>query len=159
MTGTPPPDVTPDTVPALADLFWGVARRLRQQSRQALAPWDVSPSHSRALAVLLAHGDLRLSDLSEHLHIAPRSATEVVDALAGRGLAERRPDPADRRAVRVALTAAGLEVAAAIRAARATEAEALFARLDDDDRAALARILARLELLTQVSGDRHPRSE
>jgi DNA-binding MarR family transcriptional regulator len=41
---------------------------------------------------------MRLSELSEHLHIAPRSATEVVDALESRGLVRRRPDPDDRRA-------------------------------------------------------------
>jgi len=134
-----------DVEPPLAELFWGVARRLRQLSRQALAPWDVSPSHGRALAVLLSHGDLRLSELSDHLHIVPRSATEVVDALAERRLAERRPDPDDRRAVLVCLTAHGRDVATAIRTARATEAEAFFAVLDDADRSALARALAALQ--------------
>src|SRR5512140_2117893 len=95
---------------SLPELFWGVARRLRHLSRQALAPWDVTPSHGRALAVLRSHGDLRLSELSEHLHIAPRSTTEVVDALEQRGLAERRPDPADRRATLVRLTPEGGQV-------------------------------------------------
>ncbi|HEY6793445.1 MAG TPA: MarR family winged helix-turn-helix transcriptional regulator [Kineosporiaceae bacterium] len=129
----------------ISDLFWSVARRLRGLSKQALAPWDVAPSHGRALAVLLSRGDLRLSELSEHLHIAPRSTTEVVDALVERGLAERRPDPEDRRAVLVRLTEHGRAVATAIRAARATEAEAFFEVLDDGDRAALARILRRLQ--------------
>jgi len=138
-----PPDADPGR-DSLAELFWGVARRLRHGSREALAPWDVSPSHGRALAVLLSHGDLRLSELSDHLHIAPRSTTEVVDALAGRGLAERRPDPGDRRATLVRLTPHGEQVAGAIRAARATEAEAFFAELDGADRDALARILGRL---------------
>jgi DNA-binding MarR family transcriptional regulator len=128
----------------LSELFWGVGRRLRHRVRQALAPWDVAPSHGRALAVLLTHGDLRLSELSDHLHIAPRSTTEVVDALQERGLAERHPDPADRRAILVRLTGEGIQVASAIGAARATEAEAFFAALDDADRACLARILGRL---------------
>ena len=69
------------------------------------------------------HGAIRLSELSEHLHIAPRSATEVVDALESRGLVERRPDPSDRRATLVELTAHGTSVLDAIRAARGTEAE------------------------------------
>jgi DNA-binding MarR family transcriptional regulator len=129
----------------ISDLFWNVARRLRRLSRQALAPWDVSPSHGRALAALLSHGDLRLSELSDHLHIAPRSTTEVVDALAERGLAERHPDPDDRRATLVRLTEHGSAVALAIREARSSEAEAFFATLDDADREALARILRRLQ--------------
>ena len=43
---------------SLAEAFWLVARRLRHQSREALAPWGVAPSHLRALGVLLRHGGL-----------------------------------------------------------------------------------------------------
>ncbi len=86
----------------LADAFRSVARQLRETSQQTLAPWDITPSQFRALHVLQHHEALRLSDLSGHLHIAPRSATEVVDALEGRGLVERRADPGDRRATLVA---------------------------------------------------------
>jgi DNA-binding MarR family transcriptional regulator len=89
---------------------------------------------------------VRLGTLSEHLRIAPRSATEVVDALAAAGLVERRPDPDDRRATRVALTSRGGEAAAGIRAARAAEADDFFGRLDEGDRAVLARILAKLRV-------------
>ena len=85
-----------------------------------------------------------MSRLSEHLHIAARSATEVVDALESRGLVERRPDPADRRATLVELTSQGSGVLDAIRAARGTEAERVFDRLSPADRTSLARILRRL---------------
>jgi DNA-binding MarR family transcriptional regulator len=128
----------------LADAFRAVSRQLRHQTQQALAPWDVTPSQARALGMLTRHGPVRLGTLSEHLRIAPRSATEVVDALAAAGLVERRPDPDDRRATLVALTSRGGEVVAGIRAARAAEADDFFARLDEGDRAALARILATL---------------
>ena len=89
----------------------------------------------------MRHGVMRLSELSEHLRIAPRSTTEVVDGLQERGLVERRPDPADRRATLVALTGTGQATAEAIRAARHAEAERFFAGLDADDRETLARIL------------------
>jgi DNA-binding MarR family transcriptional regulator len=128
----------------LADAFRGVARQLRHQTQRALAPWDVTPSQARALGVLTRHGPMRLGALSEHLRIVPRSATEVVDSLEEARLVERRPDPEDRRAVLVALTSRGEEVAAGIRAARAAEAEEFFARLDEADRTSLARILRSL---------------
>jgi DNA-binding MarR family transcriptional regulator len=128
----------------LAEAFRGVARQLRHQTLRTLAPWDVTPSQARALGVLTRHGSMRLGALSEHLHIAPRSATEVVDGLEEAGLVERHPDPCDRRATLVALTARGGQVAAGIRAARAAETEGFFARLDDADRASLARILRTL---------------
>ena len=129
----------------LADAFRSVARALRETSQETLAPWDINPSQFRALRVLNHHGALRLSDLSVRLHIAPRSATEVVDALEARGLVERRPDPRDRRATLVELTGQGSGVLGAIRAARGTEAERIFDRLSPADRDHLARILRDLQ--------------
>jgi DNA-binding MarR family transcriptional regulator len=129
---------------SLSELFWAAARQLRHGTRETLAPWDITPSHGRALGVLIRGGAMRLNELSEHLHIAARSTTEVVDALEQRGLVERQPDPADRRATLVAATAEGLNVGQAIRTARAADAEGFFATLSDTDRRQLARILRKL---------------
>ena len=118
----------------LSEAFWSVARQLRETSQETLAPWDITPSHLRALRVLKRHGPMRLSGLSDHLHIAARSATEVVDGLEARGLVERRPDPDDRRATLVEVTEHGAGVLDAIRAARGTEAERAFGRLSPADR-------------------------
>ena len=129
---------------ALPEAFWSVARQLRDTSQETLAPWDITPSHLRALRVLRRHGMMRLSELSDHLHIAPRSTPEVVDALESRGLVQRQPDPGDRRATLVEVTEHGASVLDAIRAARGTEAERVFGRLSQTDRAHLARILRKL---------------
>ena len=128
----------------LVEAFWALSRKLRHMAQEALAEWDVTPSQARALAVLRRAGPQRLGELAEHLRIVPRSATEVVDALAERGLVERKPDPVDRRATLVALTSEGEEVATAIRAARKSGAGSLFAKLPEPDRAELARLLAAL---------------
>jgi DNA-binding MarR family transcriptional regulator len=125
----------------LAEAFWAVARRLRDTSQETLAPWDINPSQLRALRMLRRHGVLRLSELSDRLRIAPRSATEVVDALESRGLARRRPDPGDRRATLVEVTEDGAGVLGAI---RGSEAERVFGRLSPTDRSHLARILRKL---------------
>jgi DNA-binding MarR family transcriptional regulator len=130
---------------SLPEAFWSVARQLRDVSQETLAPWDINPSQFRALRVLRRYGVMRLSELSDHLHIAARSATEVIDALEARGLAERRPDPDDRRATLVEMTAHGTSVLGAIRAARGTETERAFGRLSPTDRAHLARILRKLQ--------------
>ena len=95
--------------------------------------------------MLKRYGTMRLSELSDHLHIAPRSATEVVDALESRGLVQRSPDPGDRRATLVEVTGQGATILEAIRAARGTEAERVFGRLSPADRADLARILRALQ--------------
>jgi len=128
----------------LAEAFWAVARRLREKSQETLAPWDITPAYWRALRVLRRHGVMRLSELSEWLRIAPRSATEVVDALEARGLVRRMADPGDRRATLVEMTEPGTEILEAIRGASDSEAERVFGRLSPADRADLARILSQL---------------
>ena len=129
---------------SLADAFGAVARQLREKSAETLAPWDITPGHLRALRTLTRHGTMRLSELSDHLRIAPRTATEVADALQARDLVRRRADPADRRATLIEVTEHGTAILTEIRAARGTEAGRVFGRLSPADRAELARILRQL---------------
>jgi DNA-binding MarR family transcriptional regulator len=133
-----------DDAEVLGELLVRVTRGQRRRWREALTPWDLSPHHVRALRVVTDRSGTRLSELAEALRIAPRSATEVADALQARGLVERTSDPTDRRAVVLTPTEEGRRVQAEIAAARAADNRDLFARLDADDRATLARILRTL---------------
>lgn len=137
-------DRAEDRDETLSDAFRSVARRLRQAAMESLSRWDMTPSQFRALRVLMHHGSLRPSELSEHLRIAPRSTTEVLDGLEVKGLVERSPDPQDRRATLVVPTEHGTEVGEAIRAARGSESERVFDRLSPADRDQLTRILRTL---------------
>ena len=128
-----------------SDLLMGVARSMRRAFGAALEEYDVTPSQARALRIAadLASGEdpPRLSVLAERLRIAPRSATEVVDALEDRGLVERQPDPADRRASRVAATEEGRRLTQVLSEARRVATEDYLAVLSAEDRAGLDRIL------------------
>ena len=135
------PVPAPEDDLSLPEAFGAVARELRHRAVRAFAPLDVTPGQVRALRVLTHHGEMRMSALSDHLRIAPRSGTEVADELERRGLVRRRPDPDDRRAVLVALTDEGHRVADRVRAARDAEGDAYFAVLPEADRRELARIL------------------
>jgi DNA-binding MarR family transcriptional regulator len=124
-----------------ADLLMYAARSLRRAFGESMAAYDVTPSQARALRVVGELGPVRLSVLADHLRIAARSATEVVDALESRGLVAREPDPADRRATGVVTTEAGAALRARLEEARRTATEARLAGLDPDDRAELDRLL------------------
>ncbi|MBF0663504.1 MULTISPECIES: MarR family winged helix-turn-helix transcriptional regulator [unclassified Rhodococcus (in: high G+C Gram-positive bacteria)] len=134
-----------DSPVVLRDLLMGATRTLRRRWHDLLNPWELSPHEHRALRVI---GDtdtpIRLGVVAKALRIAPRSATEVVDRLESRGLTERLPDPADRRAVCVQLTDNGRTVLDELDAARDTDAAEVFARLDPSERADLARLLRKL---------------
>lgn len=128
----------------LGELIVRAARSLRGRWRTVLEPWELSPHQARALGVVGRTDGLRLSALAEALRIAPRSATEVVDGLAERGLVDRVPDPTDRRAILVRTTAEGARVLTEVAAARTADSRAALARIPPDERAELARLLRRL---------------
>ena len=87
---------------------------------------------------------LPLSHLADRCCCVRSNITQLVDRLEAERLVERLPDPADRRSVRAALTAAGRERhAEAVRIVGETERE-VFAGLGEEDRQALARLLERL---------------
>jgi DNA-binding MarR family transcriptional regulator len=95
--------------------------------------------------VVARHEQLRPGELAGHLRVAPRSVTDVIDALEERGLVERAPDPTDRRATVVTLTASGRGLVDELDAARRADAHTYFARLSERDQATLRRILTRLD--------------
>ena len=131
----------------LGEAFWAVARQLRTASMAALAEHDVTPSQVRAIRALAGHDDggVRSSELAQHLKIAPRSATEVVDALESKGLVTRTRDLEDRRAVLVALSERGRGLAEEIRRTRGQQSDRVFQRLSGAERGELARLLAKLQ--------------
>ena len=132
--------------PSTADLLQAVARSLRGGFVAALAEHEVTPAQARALRVVLgADEPPRLSDVADRLRVAPRTATEVVDALEHRGRVERVPDPEDRRATRLRTTPDGHRLGAVIAQARRRQADRYLDRLSGDDRRELHRILALLE--------------
>jgi DNA-binding MarR family transcriptional regulator len=135
----------PPTESDLGDLVLRVARALRRRGADAMAPWDLAPHHARALRVVDRHESIRPGELAEHLRVAPRSVTDVVDALEARGLVERRPDPTDRRATVLALTASGQALVSEVDTARRADAHTYFSRLSERDRASLRRLLSTLD--------------
>lgn len=126
-------------------LLTTVARLNRWATRQAVLP--DSTASLRTLALIDELGDARLGDLARADHCSQPTMTGQVTRLADAGWVRRTPDPADARAVRVALTDAGAERLRTVRARRADVLRPALARLSDDERrilAAAAEILARL---------------
>ena len=91
----------------------------------------------------IAAAPLGLTELAERLGVTKQAAIKVVDEMEARGLLERRPNPADRRAKVLALTARGETVrAAALAESHAMERE-LRDELGAEDVEALRRVLLR----------------
>src|SRR5438046_9978863 len=63
----------------------------------ALEPFGLRPRHFGVMTVLDARPGTTQQDLADHSRVDRSSMVAVLDELESRGLAERRPDPADRR--------------------------------------------------------------
>jgi DNA-binding MarR family transcriptional regulator len=135
---------SPDDTRQILEGLSAVTRRL---ARASGGPEDGPPMTSTqrlALFETAVGGPLRLSELAERMGITAPTASRAVDGLVELGLLERLPDPGDRRAVRIDLTAPGRKDVEG-RKARVTAAlEPAAAALSPQDRARLAALLARL---------------
>lgn len=130
----------------LGEQLLRVARGLRRAWMVDLSEHDLSPHEMRALRVAADRDEApRLRDLADSLRIAPRSVTDVVDALETKGYVTRQPDPHDRRASVVVVTDAGRQVRAAVHEARRRSMGDQMGALNAQQRAALADALSTLE--------------
>jgi len=88
----------------------------------ALAPHGLRVRSYSVLSVVAEGARPTQRELAEYLRLDPSQVVAIVDDLEGRGLVERIPDPADRRAKIVTATEAGVRLQADASAdARAAE--------------------------------------
>ena len=87
------------------------AESLWNASRVFFARWDLSPSQFNILNLLHDQADgCSQIELSRQLIMHRSNVTGLVDRLETRGLLQRRPNPTDRRAFNVVITAAGIKL-------------------------------------------------
>jgi DNA-binding MarR family transcriptional regulator len=144
MAAAPLVDADPqlDALIAAFDEFARAAKRARARV-DADAP--LTPSQFDVLFPLLeADARLGLRELARAAGVSPPTATRMLDGLETRGLVTRERCTADRRAVRLALTAAGREAVTTVRERMLARRRALFAQLAPAERRAAAEVLARL---------------
>ena len=97
----------------------------------------------------LSECTLRISELAAVERLTQPGMTQLITRLERDGLAERRSDPDDRRAVVVAITPAGRELVRRRREARAQMLSELLSGLSDEERAAIVTSLQVVDRLAE----------
>ena len=122
-----------------------VARLHRARTAKLLESLGLFPGQEQVLEALTGRDAISMSELAEMLRVRPPTASKTIARLSAVGLIERKISDGDGRIVRVALTAAGRDKAAAIAAlAIDIEAEAT-SHLDGKERKRLRKLLKRVE--------------
>jgi len=93
--------------PPLAFLLADVVRLMRRDFRARATGLGLTPALSRLLFFVAREPGSRQADLAAVLDVTPVTLGRMVDKLVARGFVARRPDPADRRALRVYLAPRG----------------------------------------------------
>lgn len=96
----------------VADMYAAMSllRLLRQEIASALSLSSAEYSVLLAVWYLERQQDMTLRAIAGHLHVAAAYVTAEVGRLVDKGLLTKTPDPVDRRAVGVELTAVGRDL-------------------------------------------------
>src|SRR5215813_4986519 len=97
--------MTTQTKPRLGYLVHDVARLIRQEFASRAIKHRTTQTHMRTIAYLGRMEGCSQRELAEIIEVRPITLGRQIDLLEAAGLIERRPDPLDRRAVCLYLTA------------------------------------------------------
>jgi MarR family transcriptional regulator, organic hydroperoxide resistance regulator len=123
-----------------------VTHRLLAALDDELSDLGLTAAEVNALAAFAGATSRTVRELVDATGQRPSTFTGVLDRLERRGLIERRPNPADRRSILVALTPPGLVAAARVASAFAGLERRIDERLPAGEmRRALAALVAVLD--------------
>jgi DNA-binding MarR family transcriptional regulator len=118
--------------------------RAKKLYARALEPLGLRPNQVLVLNHVAVVEGVSQRELVEGLEIDPSSMVALLDAFEARGLAQRRPNPRDRRAYAIYLTDEGrATLARALELSLDVESQ-LLAPLDIEERSQLRRVLLRI---------------
>ncbi len=124
---------------------YGRAVRILDPLRfQIWAERGITVPQVRVLFLLAEAGGASAGDLADWLHVAAPTVTGITDRLVRQGMIERRPDSSDRRIVRLALTAEGVQLTTEITDTSRAYLRKVFGRLSEERLRALAESLDEL---------------
>ena len=134
--------ITPEQV---GERYLAVHHRMFRAVNDEMAGCGLSMARTKVLRRLCEQGPTRQSVLAADFALSPHSITDIVDGLERLGLAQRRPDPVDRRAKLVAITDAGRTALDAANATWERVLTQIFGSLSEADRETLLRLLGSLD--------------
>lgn len=132
---------THDLEPGLGFLLNDVSRLIRRNFNRRVEALGLTQVQWRAIAHLWRNQGINQAALADILEVQPISLTRLIDRLAASGWVERRPDPRDRRAVRLVLTAKAQPILAKIEVIAGEIREQALAGLPENRRKLLSEML------------------
>jgi DNA-binding MarR family transcriptional regulator len=135
------PNAAQSDPPTLLYVLKQVELAARARLEELVRPAGLTALQYTALTVLERQPDLTSAQLARNSFVTSQSMADMVSALTGQGLVERRQDPADRRRLVLSLTANGRRVLRRFRGKVAALEGEMLAGLSDRQQGELRRSL------------------
>src|SRR5579875_781441 len=135
--------VKPETGSDTVDAILYAAHRVRTAADAALREHGLSLSGFKLLRAL-SGGDRSMREISEVLHVSPRTVTDIIEGLEARGLVARCAHPRDRRVTLLHLTEGGGRELGRAAAGAEQAASSAVAGLDPTEQRILRGLLERV---------------
>jgi DNA-binding MarR family transcriptional regulator len=145
-----------DPAQGLSFLLAQVGAHVSARFAERLEPLGYKPAHAGILRVLSEADGLSQQALGEKLGTFASRLVGLLDEIEGRGLVERRDNPADRRSYAVYLTKAGRHALEQIGQVACAHQDAVCAALDESERAQLRDYLERIAADQGLTPGVHP---
>ncbi len=94
---------------------------------------DITMAQAKLLYVLMAAGELSMSETAQRLGVTVSTASGAVDHLVDVGLLARSEDPSNRRQVRVSVTQMGMQTLEQVRELSTRQLRKLFELVSDEE--------------------------
>jgi MarR family transcriptional regulator, organic hydroperoxide resistance regulator len=144
---------TQPTQEEIITLAYQIARQMRKEVGGPLADKlreKISSYQIHALYTLTQRS-ATMGELAEEMNISLPSATSLVDRLVKSGWVERRPDPKDRRIIRLSITEHGDKLCQTMKQERYKEFKFLLDTMPPADVVALHRIFTNLHVALEAN--------
>lgn len=137
-----PADAIREVENQISALFTNGRTFVRQAAK--LVHPELQPSGLHLMRMMEKCGPMRPSTLAEHMDVDRSAISRLINGLDDLGLIERTPDPKDKRAQMIALTEEGKQRLDWLKSDSEGPIRLALREWDEEDVAALARLLARL---------------
>lgn len=134
-----------DPKQSLGFLLHDISRLMRRDFNRRIGGFELTQVQWRTLAHLARNEGVKQVTLAEILEIQPITLARLIDRLAALDLVERRPDPDDRRAVRLYLTSKAQPVLDALWEQSGQTREAALEGFSEAQREDLIAMLIRMK--------------
>lgn len=117
---------------------------IRKEGRLILKDYDITVPQFEALQHLMHNENMTIGELSQKMHLAFSTVTDLIDRMEKAELVSRMKDPKDKRIVRLQVLPKGFDVVKKVLSRRIEFLSGRLASLTYEEKDKLDRVLERL---------------